>query len=78
MIELIVNNPITFYMTIGISYVALCLIWHEKEATEKLRDLNLDGFVLNVAIPVVIIILSAAWPFYLTRKIYRIIMGIPR
>ena len=78
MIELIVNNPITFYMTIGISYVALCLIWHEKEATEKLRDLNLDGFILNIAIPIVIIVLSAMWPFYLTRKIYRIITGTPR
>ena len=78
MIELIVNNPITFYMTIGISYVALCLLWHEKEAAEKLRDLDLDGFILNIAIPIVIIVLSAMWPFYLIRKIYRIITGTPR
>ena len=78
MIELIVNNPMTFYMTVGISYVALCLLWHEKEATEKLRDLDLDGFILNIAIPIVIIVLSAMWPFYMARKIYRIIMGIPR
>ena len=75
MIELIINNPITFYMTIGISYVALCLMWHEKEATEQLRNLNLDGFILNVVLPIVIIILSSLWPFYLTRKIYRIITG---
>lgn len=78
MIELIINNPITFYMTIGISYVALCLIWHEKEATEKLRDLNLDGIMLNVVLPIVIILFSVAWPFYMSRKIYRIITGTPR
>ena len=76
--EFFLNNAFTIYMGIGICYVTLCMMYHRKEASEKLKELDEEGALLNVILPIGIILLSTAWPFYMIRKIYRTIMGIPR